>query len=93
MPDTVVRHMREGDVSAPSGPDPHGQAALLLVESLLHTLVENDVLTAADALGAVMTAAEVKKDFAEAIGESRARLQASLELLARIRTSIALDAG
>lgn len=70
-----------------SDPDPHGQAALLLAESTLHLLVESGVLTAAQALDAVRTAAVVKKEVAEEEGESAAVLQESLMLLLRIERS------
>lgn len=74
-------------------PDAHGQAALLLAESTLHTLVERDVLTVAEAVAVVETAADVKVEVAEAAGESKARMHASLELLDRISNSFAADRG
>ncbi len=40
--------------------DPHGQAALMLCESLVHVLVERGVISLRDALEAVDTAAEAK---------------------------------
>lgn len=70
-------------------PDAHGQAALLLVESLLHALVEKGALSAVEAMAALRTACEVKVEVAEMIGESNARMQASLDLLARIEGSFA----
>ena len=72
-------------------PDAHGQAALLLVESLLHTLLERAVLTNADAIGVVECAASVKQEVAEAIGESVGTMQASLDLLSRIARSLRAD--
>jgi len=68
-------------------PDAHGQAALLLAESILHTLVENRTLTAAEAAAAVATAAEVKAEIAPLMGESRERMEASLTLLSKIERS------
>lgn len=73
-------------------PDAHGQAALLLVESLLHTMVERGVLTPHDILSTVQVAAEVKRDLAESTGESRERMEQSLGLLAAIeRSFVAYD--
>lgn len=72
-------------------PDAHGQAALLLAESILHTLLARGVVTLDEAIGVVRTAAEVKADVATAAGESSERMQASLDLLERIRRSFAAD--
>lgn len=72
-------------------PDAHGQAALLLTESLIHTLVENQTLTTADAVLVIETAAEVKVELAAATGESEERKQESLELLANMAASFEVD--
>lgn len=72
-------------------PDAHGQAALLLAESMLHTLVDRAVLTAAQATSVVETAAEVKVELATSAGESKERMDASLSLLSRIAASFAAD--
>ena len=72
-------------------PDAHGQAALLLVESLLHTLVERGRLSNADALIAIRAATEVKKDVAAETGESESRMEASLALLESIRATFAAN--
>lgn len=72
-------------------PDAHGQAALLFVESLLHVLVERSVLSPADAVTVLQTAAEVKLQLAAEMGESHERMQASLDLLFRISDSFATD--
>jgi len=72
-------------------PDAHGQAALLLAESTLHTLVENHTLTRADAAATVRTAAEVKAEIAPLMGESRQRMEASLALLGKIEDGFDLD--
>ena len=74
-------------------PDAHGQAALLLTESLIHVLIERGVLTNADAVGVVQMAAEVKVDVAEAAGESKARMRESVALLARMANSLGVDAA
>jgi hypothetical protein len=68
-------------------PDAHGQAALLLTESLIHMLLETRGLTNAQAVDIVHTAAVVKVEVAEAAGESRARMLESLALLSRMENS------
>jgi hypothetical protein len=72
-------------------PDAHGQAALLLTESLIHMLVENKGLTNAQAVDVVHTAAVVKVEVAEAAGESRSRMLESLALLSRMEHSFQAD--
>jgi hypothetical protein len=72
-------------------PDAHGQAALLLTESLIHMLVENRGLTNAQAVDVVHTAAVVKVEVAEAAGESNERMLESLALLARMESSFQAD--
>ncbi|MBA3898345.1 MAG: hypothetical protein H0X36_14695 [Sphingomonadaceae bacterium] len=68
--------------------DAHGQAALMLAESMLHALMENGTFTTRQALSVVSTAQEIKVEFAEAAHESRARMQASLDLLTAIGDSL-----
>ncbi len=72
-------------------PDAHGQAALLLTESLIHMLVETRKLTIAQAIDVVRTAALVKVEVAQAAGESRARMLESLHLLSRMENSLQAD--
>ena len=72
-------------------PDAHGQAALLLAESTLHALVENATLTAGEAVDVVRSAAEVKVEIVAFTGESRAKMQASLDLLNLITISFSAD--
>ena len=69
-------------------PDAHGQAALMLAESMLHALMEIGTFTPAQALSVVETAQEIKVEFAELAGESQKRMQASLDLLTTIAGSL-----
>lgn len=69
-------------------PDAHGQAALMLTESLLHALMEAGTFTVEQALCVVSTAQEIKVEFAHLTDESPDRLQASLDLLTKIASSI-----
>ena len=71
-------------------PDAHGQAALLLAESILHALVEGKVLSRVEAIAVVHTASEVKVEVALAEKETSDRMLASLGLLSRIARSFAL---
>jgi polyhydroxyalkanoate synthesis regulator phasin len=72
-------------------PDAHGQAALLLAESILHTLIETGTLTADEASATVQTASEVKEEKAEVAGESKRRMEESLTLLETIGRSLKTD--
>lgn len=73
-------------------PDAHGQAALLLAESILHALVEAKTLSNDGALSVIRTTCEVKAEVAVAGGESHGRMQESLNLLEAIFTSFSADA-
>ncbi|MDP3551952.1 MAG: hypothetical protein Q8R81_16355 [Novosphingobium sp.] len=73
-------------------PDAHGQAALLLAESILHALVETKTLTTAEALSVIQTTCEIKVEVAEEAGESQGRMKQSLALLRAISASFAVDA-
>ena len=72
-------------------PDAHGQAAMLLVESLIHGLIAKSVIGVADAVEIVEVAAEVKKEIGADLGDSPATMQKSLDLLAAISTSLEND--
>jgi hypothetical protein len=72
-------------------PDAHGQAALLLTESLIHTLVENSAITNVQAIELIRIAAEVKVEVATAAHESKDRMQESLALLSKMASSFESD--
>jgi hypothetical protein len=74
-----------------TGPDAHGQAAMLLVESLIHGLLARSVLTVEDAIEIVAVASEVKEEVAAELGDSPATMQRSLALLGSISTSLSND--
>lgn len=79
-------------VARPPEPDAHGQAAMLLVESLIHGLVERSVISVPDAIGIVAAAAEVKLDIAADLGDSPETACRSLDMLMAIGESLRLDA-
>ena len=72
-------------------PDPHGRAALLLAESILHTLINKRILSNADAVLTVRIASEVEEEVSVHNGESQDRSE-SFSLLSAIEQSFAADA-
>jgi hypothetical protein len=72
-------------------PDAHGQAALLLTESLIHMLVDRGAITNTQAVEVVQVAAEVKVEVATSAGESAKRIKESLDLLAKMQSSFESD--
>lgn len=70
------------------GPDAQGQAALLLIESLIHSLLDNGALTKLQALEALDSAVEVKRENAADAKEPVRTLRKSLSLLDNMRHSI-----
>jgi hypothetical protein len=74
--------------TTPLRPDPHGQAALLLCEALLHLLVEQNVLEKNDVCSTIEGVEEVKLEFADK--EPLEAVKASLDLLRSIRESFVI---
>ena len=72
-------------------PDPHGHAALLLVESLIHELCETAALTTAQAVEIADRAVNVQRDQAEAADGAGAPLWRSHTLLTAIAASLRID--
>ena len=72
-------------------PDTHGQAALLLVESLIHGLCENALLTTGEAIEIAERAVSVQFDRAEAADGAAAPMWRSHSLLTAIATSLRTD--
>lgn len=72
-------------------PDAHGQAAMLLVESLLHGLIDRRVISVADAVEIVDVAVEVKRDIGEDLGDSPATLKRSVTMLQAISSTLKQD--
>ena len=70
----------------------NGQAALLLVESLIHGLIARSVLTSADSLAIVTAAVNVQADYADEAGNEHAEPQRAITLLTRIARSLGADA-
>lgn len=66
----------------------HGQAAILLVESLIHGLIARQVISVVDAIEIVDVAADVNADLAAEVTE----LRASMNILDAISKSLGHDA-
>lgn len=82
----------DDDATRPTDPTiTQGNVAHILVESILHVLVERKVLTVEDAVSALQTAAEVKLAMAAESGEPREQLQKDVDSLFRIMDSFASD--
>lgn len=79
--------------SAPrfQGPDAHGQAAMLLVESLIHGLIAQSVIRVEDAIDVVTVAMDVKREIAADLGDSKDTMDKSLGLLSAIHGSLSND--
>lgn len=77
--------------ATPLLPDPHGQAALLLVESLIHGLCENAVLDPDEAIEVAARAVYVQAERAEAADGAGAPLWRAHELLSAIAASLKID--
>ena len=72
-------------------PDAHGHAALLLVESLIHGLIERSVISVDDALDLVETANSVQIDAAEEADGHGAPMWHAHTLLTAIGQSLSHD--
>jgi len=69
-------------------PDPHGQVALMLCETLLHVLVEQRVITRDTAIEAIEGVAELTRETAQS-GNRPMPASTSVALIERIRESFA----
>jgi hypothetical protein len=74
-------------------PEAQGQAALLLVESLIHSLIDNGALTKEQAIEAIESASDVKEESASEHKEPNHILRRSLGLLQAMRDSIDAKEG
>lgn len=72
-------------------PDARGQAAILLVESLIHALIARSLIRLEDAIDVVTTAIDVKMEIAAGDGDSDDSTDHALGLLVAIRHSLRHD--
>ena len=81
----------EGNGLLSPSADPHGHAALVLVESLIHGLVARAVLSTEDAVEIMEGTKEVQADVAEAADGAGARMWRSHALITAMSDSLKLD--
>lgn len=74
-------------------PDAAGQAALVLVESLIHGLIQRSMLTVSDSIEIIETAIDVQADVAEAADGAGAKMWRSHAMLSSMATSLRYDIG
>ena len=71
--------------------DAHGQAAVLLVESVIHGLIARSLVTVGDAVEMINVAADVSRDMALEFDEVPARILGSTTLLEAMSKSLGYD--
>jgi hypothetical protein len=72
-------------------PDAHGQAAILLVESLIHALVARSVISLEDAMEVITVALDVKTEIAVDLGDIDDTTDKSAALISRMLQSLTND--
>ncbi len=75
----------------PAEPDPHGHAAILLVESLIHALVARSVISRGDAVNLISIAMDAKIEISADQGVINDKGDRSLALLSAILVSLESD--
>ena len=73
--------------------DPHGRAALLLVESLLHALIERSALNVEDVLDIITVAIDANEELAADRGEHEDPTDQTTVILSAILHSLSHDIG
>ena len=73
--------------------DPHGWAALLLVESLLHTLIDRSALKVEDALDIITVAIDANEELAADRGMHEDSTDQTTVVLSAILHSLSHDVG
>ena len=76
----------------PDARDSYGQAALLLVESLIHGLKERGVLSIAEAIDVIDTAADIQYELVDMADGAGSGLRHGAALLTVMATSLRGDA-
>ena len=92
MPENSNDNHAARNAAPPPEPDAHGQAAMLLVESLIHGLIARSLISTEEAIEIVDIAAEVKVEVAAELGDSPETMRRSLALLDSISASLKLEA-
>lgn len=71
--------------------DGQAEAAILLVESLIHGLIERSIISVSDAMDIAETAAEAKVEIASDAGNKPPTIRGSLTILEAISASLQRD--
>jgi predicted kinase len=88
MDDRTAAASHAGDDDR-TGADAQGAAALLLIESLIHSLLDNGALTQDQAMEAIDSALQVKEESVDDATRATATTRRSLVLLQKIYGSVA----
>jgi hypothetical protein len=80
-----------GDMPTPQRPDPHGAAALLLVESLIHSMIHRCTLTHLEALEVVQVAVDAQNEIMHEQADDLKNESDAITLLSAISASLAID--
>ncbi|WP_174278434.1 hypothetical protein [Sphingomonas bacterium] len=87
-----AKHPGHADLRKPRESDPYGQAALLLIDSLIHALVDDGSLANEQAVEVVRDAAVVHAEGKAEGADAQRRRKDSLATLCRIASSLEADA-
>ena len=91
----MTQQMNDNNAIIPFPPtdprDPHGRAALLLVESLLHTLIERSALKVKDVLDIITVAIDANEELAADRGEREDPTDQTTVVLSAILHSLSHD--
>ena len=83
-----------GGTPAPHGvPDPYGEAAMLLLDSLIHGLVMRSALDIEEAIDLVTVAIDARIEIVADRGEVDEVHDRTLALLSAVRASLAIGTG
>ena len=87
----MVDAPNDNELAAVFTSDAYDRAAIILLESLLHHLVDRDVITTAGAVEIVDVALDVKRQMAEENPKGREPLDQSLAAFEALRRSLLAD--
>lgn len=91
MAGPIFNDNEPADLRRPPLAEASGQAAISLVESLIHGLVARSAITVVDAIEIVEVAAEVEEQRASDLGDLPPNLCSPLTILKSISASLQLD--
>lgn len=89
----VIPFTSEHATASAGGVDPHGRAALLLAESMVHALVDRGVLSNDEAIEVVAIACEVAEEQAEGTPDLNDGAPRAADLLKAIRAGFDIGDG